>query len=76
VEWYLGEGWGQSRVLSTPTAWRVFDPSGIWLGTVTLPARFNPMDIGKDYVLGLWRDEDDVEHIRIYRLRKPQDASL
>jgi hypothetical protein len=55
-------------VISTPTSWRVFDKAGKWLGTVTLPARFNPMDIGTDYVLGLWRDEDDVEHVRMYRL--------
>ena len=69
VETEIGQGWG--RVISTPTSWRVFDRNGKWLGTVTLPARFNPMDIGADYILGLWRDEDDVEHVRMYRLNKP-----
>lgn len=72
LEWFLGQGF--SRVLSTPTSWRVFDPSGRWLGTVTMPARFRVMDIGNDYVLGLWRDADDVEHIRLYRLNKPGPA--
>ena len=57
--------------MSVPTGWRVFDRTGRWSGTVTMPARFNPMDIGSDYVLGLWRDEDDVEHVRLYRLMKP-----
>lgn len=63
---------GFASVLSTPTSWRVFNTDGTWLGTVTMPARFNPMDIGADYVLGLWRDADDVEHVRLYRLTKPQ----
>lgn len=68
LEWFLGQGF--SRVLSTPTTWRVFDPSGRWLGVVTMPARFRPMDIGRDYVLGLWRDADDVEHVRLYELAR------
>jgi hypothetical protein len=33
-----------------------------------------PMDIGNDYELGLWRDADDVEHVRMYRLTKPGPA--
>ena len=39
--------------------------------TVTMPARFRPMDIGREFVLGLWRDADDVEHVRLYRLDRP-----
>lgn len=68
LETYLMQGF--STVLPMPTSWRVFDREGRWLGTVTMPARFNPMDIGPDYVLGLWRDSDDVEHVRMYRLSK------
>ena len=51
--------------------WSVFDSRGVWLGTLTFPVRFEPLDIGSDYVLGLWRDEDDVEHVRMYQLVKP-----
>ena len=51
--------------------WSMFDSSGVWLGTLTFPVRFEPLDIGSDYVLGLWRDEDDVEHVRMYQLVKP-----
>lgn len=69
LEWYFRQGF--ASVMPIPTSWRVFDKQGRWLGNVTMPARFNPMDIGKDYVLGLWRDEDDVEHVRMYRLAKP-----
>jgi hypothetical protein len=69
LEWFLSQGF--ARVTSGPTAWRVFDATGRWLGTVPMPARFRPMEIGRDYVLGLWRDTEDVEHVRLYRLTKP-----
>jgi hypothetical protein len=51
--------------------WSVFDAEGTLRGTLGLPPRFQPLDIGSDYVLGLWRDEDDVEHVRMYELIKP-----
>jgi hypothetical protein len=64
---------GPVRVLTmqVPSNWDVFDPSGRWLCTVTLPAQFTPLEIGDDYVAGLARDEDDVERVEVYRLRKP-----
>jgi len=37
-----------------------------------LPPRFQPLDIGPDYILGLWRDADDVEQVRLYGLVKPE----
>ena len=52
-----------------PSVWSVFDAQGRWLGDVTLPARFSPMDIGADYVLGVARDEDGVETVAMYTLR-------
>jgi hypothetical protein len=48
----------------------VFDSSGVWLGTVELPERFAPTQIGRDFVVGTWRDSVDVEHVRMYRLNK------
>jgi hypothetical protein len=48
--------------------WDVFDPQGRWLTTVTLPAAFRAHDIGEDYILGVWRDELDVEYVRMYSL--------
>lgn len=64
---------GPSRIqtMSVPSRWDVFDPSGRWLCSVDLPARFTPLEIGSDYVAGLARDEDEVERVDIYRLRKP-----
>ena len=50
--------------------WTVFDPEGRMLGTIALPADFRVTQIGDDFVLGLWRDDLDVEHVRLYRLIK------
>ena len=64
---------GPSRIQTTrvPSQWDVFDPAGAWLCTVEMPASFTPLEIGVDYVAGVWRDDDDVEHARLYRLTKP-----
>lgn len=51
--------------------WQVFDPEYRLLGTVESPARFTPRYIGDDIVLGVWRDEFDVEYVRGYELIKP-----
>lgn len=53
--------------------WMVFGPQGRWYGSVVMPARFTPHDIGPNFVLGVWRDADDVEHVRLYNLIKPGD---
>jgi hypothetical protein len=61
----------RTQTMSVPSKWDVIDPAGRWLCTVDLPARFTPVEIGSDYVAGLARDEDEVEQVRVYRLRKP-----
>lgn len=53
-----------------PTTWSVFDPEGRLLGVVELPARFQPRQIGRDFVLGVWRDELDVSYVRLYELQR------
>ena len=52
--------------------WSVFDSGGILLGDVEYPVGFVPLDIGSDYVLGVWRNADDVEHVQLYDLIKPE----
>jgi hypothetical protein len=70
----LGQLWVQdyNRPGDDRNRWAVLDAEGQWLGMVDLPGSFSPLDIGADYVLGLWRDEDDVEHVRMYELVKPK----
>lgn len=59
----------QARVLRTdPLSTDVFDSGGRLLGSVALPANFTPFEIGSDYLLGVWRDEVDLQHVRVYRI--------
>jgi hypothetical protein len=49
----------------------VFDGDGRRLGAVRMPAGVTVLEVGEDYVLGHWRDDLDVEHIRLLNLTKP-----
>jgi hypothetical protein len=71
----LGKVWmAEYVVLDEKPRWSVFDPSGRWLGEVAMPARGRITDIGDDYLVGVWRDDLDVETVRMYRLDKPKPA--
>jgi hypothetical protein len=48
----------------------VYDRDGRLLGEVGRPAGVGVLEIGRDYMLGIWRNEDDVEFVRIYPLIK------
>jgi hypothetical protein len=48
--------------------WTVFSPEGRALGMVETPAGLRILEIGRDYVLGVWQDDLDVEHVRMHRL--------
>jgi len=48
--------------------WPVFDPSGVLLANVAIPAHFSPTDIGFDYVLGVGVDELGVQRVHRYAL--------
>ena len=64
-------GPARTQTMTVPTHWNVHDAGGRWLCVVELPARFTPVEIGADYIAGLGRNIDDVEQVRVYRLRKP-----
>ncbi len=48
----------------------VFDPEGVLLGIVALPS-IEVLEIGDDYVLGLYRDALGVEYLHLYEIVKP-----
>jgi len=48
----------------------VFDPQGILLGAVDLPP-IQILDIGPDYILGVYQDNLEIQYVHRYRLRKP-----
>ena len=53
-----------------PQEWLVLDADGTWLGTVVVPDRFTVTDVTMETVLGVWRDELDVEHPQVLRLNR------
>jgi hypothetical protein len=67
-----GNLWVSDFQVTTEDAgrWTVFDPQGRMLGAVATPPRFQLHDIGADYVVGVWKDELDVEHVRMFSLEK------
>lgn len=50
--------------------WDVFDPEGRLVAVVRTPPGLRIDEIGEDYLMGVWRDELDVEQVRTYRLRR------
>lgn len=55
---------------SIPQRWTVLSATGAWLGAVTTPRRFEVHQITADRVVGVQRDENDVEYVRVFRLRR------
>lgn len=48
--------------------WTLFDPTGVWLGDLTLPDRFELHDIDGDRLLGVARDSLDTETVHVLRI--------
>ena len=51
-----------------PVRWLVFNPNGEGLGSVDMPSDLEIWQIGRDFVLGVWEDELDVEYVRRHAL--------
>ena len=55
-------------------SWWVFEPTGQWLGTVRTPLGFEVLGIQNGLVVGVFEDEDEVQHIQLFRLNKGDDG--
>jgi len=53
------------------STWTIFDPDGRLSGRVTTPPHVSTLEIGTDYLLGVYRDELGVEYLHRYALRRP-----
>ena len=58
---YAGE---QGLGSAGSSTWVVLGVDGHLLGSVRMPGGLEVLEIGVDYVLGLWHDEFGVEHVR------------
>ena len=59
-----------ARYPAAPRTWTVFAQTGELLGEITVPHEFKVLHIGTAWILGVGRDELDVEYVRLYRLLK------
>lgn len=55
--------------VGSPT-WRVFDSEGVFLGEVEMPDRFQPLRFDGDRILGVQRDDLDVQYAVVLRLNR------
>ena len=51
--------------------WLIFDPAGVWLGSIHVPARFEITEIVENRLLGIERDDLGVERVLVYEIIKP-----
>jgi len=65
LDWYMPEWPHPEREFN------VFNPSGIWLGSVTVPAGMGLSDVGDDYVVATVGDDLGVRRVRVHKLIKP-----
>ena len=50
--------------------WRVFHSNGEEVGSIAIPEGFAPSQVTSAEVLGVWKDEFDVEYVRIHRVHR------
>ena len=48
--------------------WDVFDSEGRYLGIVEMPFHYQPLGFEGDRILGVWRDDLDVQYVKILRV--------
>jgi len=63
-------GLADSRV----TEYLVFDPEGELLGPLSMPP-IRVLEIGSDYLLGVARDEFEVEYLHLFTIAKPPTSA-
>lgn len=55
---------------ATPTRHLVLNAQGVPIAWVPVPAGIRVTDIGRDYVVGIARDADDLEIVKVFRLTR------
>lgn len=55
---------------TTKRTWDVLDRGGRYVGAVETPDGLDVFQVGSDFLLGRWRDSEDVEQVHVYALRR------
>jgi hypothetical protein len=46
----------------------VYDTAGRAIARAEFPDRVRPLQVGPEFLVGMWRDPDDVPHLRVWRV--------
>jgi len=70
-----GTLWAQAPSVLPGDALRylVFDTEGRAIARLSLPPRVTPHVVSRERVLGVWIDDDDVPHVRAWRVREGRE---
>lgn len=60
----------QAAVEEGGARWRILAPDGTWVAEARTPPGLFPLEIGRDYLLGVWRDELDVQRVELHALNR------
>ncbi|HEX6643286.1 MAG TPA: hypothetical protein VF037_01330 [Gemmatimonadales bacterium] len=68
--WVEEYGWRRAAA----RRYLVFDSAGRLVARAEAPLRARPLALRDDAMLAVWRDADDIEHLRVYPVRRPGGA--
>jgi hypothetical protein len=68
--WVQHAGLLEGRSGDGTLGWTLIGANGRWLGDITVPPRFRPTAAGRDWVLGVMRNEDGSARVRLYPLKE------
>ena len=73
LELWALETAGHSTGADDDTRWVItlLGPDGFLVAHIAVPLDVDPTHIGRDFLLGRWRGDLDVEHVLLYELVKP-----
>jgi hypothetical protein len=65
------ENWNPMLDPGVTDEWDVYDSEGRLAGMVRIPDRFTPFSLKGDRMYGVWRDDLEVQYVRVYQLVQP-----
>jgi hypothetical protein len=60
----------REAIATKPSLWDVFDPEGVWVDVVEVPAGLTVSSVGRDHVAVIARDALGVERAQLHRLNR------
>ncbi len=57
-------------LLADSVRFRIFHTDGQYLGQRAFPPRTTVLEIGREHILAVWQDDDDLEYVRVYRMQR------